>query len=493
MNISRVWIFAGLPVIVFVILNLISQGFYTYRSLGLREDKGTAFSEVPEISTLDFDGNLKRISSEVPKGVDTVISDTGNVVLAKILGIYFENKTIAFPSTDFWRIGTYNPEQQTQLVALRDKGIERVGERLSNQRQSHLIPAEFPLPNGGNPDPFIAESFQTDIPGPKMLLTTSSRQSVLNRFTDDGSDESFYLKPFDQVRNHAVFVDSGLGHSYVYGKDPETFFQLEPDYFYPNSRMVGIGRYLLLRIENPSPTVRIVFALTTSLNGDQRNENIPPISVLGESRVSMNAIGSGSARLLSDPVVPRKIKGGAYVLLDMGRQASLFQRRNYGYLFNLYNHVILLDHRKLNGFARDISVVDDAQIKALDVPSEMTLDTESLARREFFYSGIYEDGWISGDSSFRLESHAGDRALHIQGFVPLIADPTFQTTMTVSIDGKTAVKRTLPLGNFDVAAPVNPSGARHAVAIHFSNIQNLPGGDGRPVGAKVARFGFATQ
>ena len=493
MKVRRQWLLATVPIVLFLAFNLFSQAFYTHQSLGLREGTSTAFIEIPGISRLDFDGSLKAIGKQVPPDVHLIVSDTGNLVLAKIIGDYFKNQTLAFPSTDFWGIGTFNREGTPSLDFLRDSGIEQIAAGLSNERHSHLRGARFSIPVTWRKTPllntFVAETFETDLPGPKMLLATNSNQSVFNLFTNQDYDQTFRLVPFENVHNYLIFVDSALGHSYAFGSDPETFFQLEADFFYPNRQMVGAGRYLLFRVENSSPAVRLILSLTTSLQGENRTA-LPPVTVVGKTRASMHAVGNGSGRLISDPVVPQTIDGGSYIFVDMGEKAQLFPRGNYGALFNLYRRNVLLDHRRLNGFLRDASAIDEKTYEGLSLPSQLHLESDGLTARNAFYSGIYEDGWISGDATVRLSGPATGDTLHVAGVVPLIDDSAFNTTIRVSIDGRTLSARDIGVGTFDIAQHVARPRDKHEIRISFSRTQRLPGGDSRPVGAKIARIGF---
>jgi hypothetical protein len=110
-------------------------------------------------------------------------------------------------------------------------------------------------------------------------------------------------------------------------------------------------------------------------------------------------------------------------------------------------------------------------------------------------------------TSFSLSQPPGHGYLALKGEVPLIGDAGFATLMRVRVGGRQIAEQTLSVGRFEVAAPLNPGGAAGAAAelgaamspgprqieLEFSHAQQLPGGDGRGVAARLTFAGFVPE
>jgi hypothetical protein len=156
----------------------------------------------------------------------------------------------------------------------------------------------------------------------------------------------------------------------------------------------------------------------------------------------------------------------------------------------LFGADIPLDRRFLTGFARDISLVSQAELDQLSPPSLLERFPADLTNRALEYSGIYEDGWISEASYFGLAQPDAASTVVVRGVVPEIDNPAFATELQILVDGQEVARRLLRPGPFEVKA-VPPSGmGRRRVELHFSDVQNLQGEDGRPVAAQINAIGF---
>ena len=104
--------------------------------------------------------------------------------------------------------------------------------------------------------------------------------------------------------------------------------------------------------------------------------------------------------------------------------------------------------------------------------------------------GLYADGWAAQRASTQATRTDAQTVLVVRGLVPMIDDAGFTTELTVSVDGREVARQALKLGDFTVQAAV-PDGAdtRH-VDLQFSRVQQLPGGDGRLVGARIVSLAF---
>jgi len=105
-------------------------------------------------------------------------------------------------------------------------------------------------------------------------------------------------------------------------------------------------------------------------------------------------------------------------------------------------------------------------------------------------SGIHEDAWVEDAGSATLQQPSGDQALTIRGMVPNLGNADFKTTVELRVDNKSVGTKTVGLGDFQFSAPVANKPGTRRIAVAFSAVQQLPGGDGRMVGARLQFLGF---
>ena len=105
-------------------------------------------------------------------------------------------------------------------------------------------------------------------------------------------------------------------------------------------------------------------------------------------------------------------------------------------------------------------------------------------------SGIYQDAWAEENASATLEQPSGDQALGIRGMVPNLGNTSFQTKVELLVDNKSMGTKTVGPGDFQFSAGVASEPGKHRVAVAFTPVQQLPGGDGRMVGARLQFLGF---
>lgn len=109
------------------------------------------------------------------------------------------------------------------------------------------------------------------------------------------------------------------------------------------------------------------------------------------------------------------------------------------------------------------------------------------AKREA--SGIYDDGWVETGSA-TLVQPSGGQALTVRGMVPNLGNTNFQTTVELRVDDKSVGTKTVGPGDFQFSAPVASPAGKHRITAAFHPAQQLPGGDGRMVGARLQFLGF---
>jgi hypothetical protein len=321
---------------------------------------------------------------------------------------------------------------------------------------------------------------------------STGRQTIFNRRSAMSSaNADLCFVPLDSVSNHLSFVDTDRGAATGTKHVPRekvSVFQLERDPYFPLHTMASVGRYLLFALDGSTNPVRIVLDLTATLNGSGHN-SLPPVMAVGTRRVSFHAVGQGSARLVSDPVVPVVAGGLSLVGIDMGRPGTGFPDRRTG-LMRLYGDDVELDTRRVAGFARDISAVAANAALRGAIPTGIDRFPEDLGNPDLFYSGIYEDGWVGKDARAGLTSAGTAGDLRLTMMIPLIADPGFTSRVTVRVDGITLGTWPERLGRSTIDVPVNAVPGPHTVYLHFSRAQRLPDPDSRTVAARVEYIGF---
>ena len=483
------------PVAVLVAVNLGSQGYYAQRSLALNTKQAATFVEIPYASSSHVSDRLRDLSGALGSSAGVLISDTSNIVLAKMIGGFFTSVPMVFTTGNGWgRTGTYTTEPRAILRPLRDTGVEAVAERLSDAAVSHIHTGEMPVVDGSGRltglDDFTWDDREALAPpSDRWLLASGPTQAPFNHRASEGFISGFKIELLAKVRNRLVFVDSDLGRSYAFGSFIASLFQMEPDFFYQNGTMAGVGRYMLLRVINPSPKIRLSIWLTRSLSADRKSD-LPDVTVVGTKRVSFHLSGAGSARAVSDPVQPRYVDGRAYLLIDIGIQGSRFSRHP-GNLGVLYHREIPIDYRKITAFLRDISAMDENEYDALPAPNGLLPSAEDFANPNLFYSGFYEEGWLSRRATLTLESHRGQNHLHVGGYLPILGgDQTFSTEAKILVDGKEIFIRRLFINDFDFSPRANVKPGKHQVVLTFDNVRHLPGEDGRPVTIFLNCIGF---
>lgn len=328
-------------------------------------------------------------------------------------------------------------------------------------------------------------------PGTRFdLLTTSRGYSIFNRVRGVPADRGIEAVERERISNHLVFLSSTYSESYYLPKDRKRvgFWGNESDWFYPGQPMAGVGRRLLFRVVNPTPHPRLLVEMTNTLAADGRNL-LPPATLAGADSAPLGLIGRGSARVYAGPVDPQTVQGEALIGIDMNAEPTAFRPRRRG-LMRLFGNTINLDPRTLVGFARDISLVSDEEYRAMEPPRLLSAFPADLADKRLEYSGLYEDGWVAEAAFVRLAGSPRRSVLAIDGIAPKIAETSKPPELTVLLDGREIERRVLPFGRFAARAVLPPSAGPRRIDLRFDRVEQLPGGDDRPVAVKLERLGW---
>jgi hypothetical protein len=478
------------PLIGVSIYGLTGQSGYVARSRG-------NYNEVPFASSGDIAAEFRNLVEARP-GQDLILGTT-NVVLAKLEVAYTAGRSANLPSRDF-----FYPIVRAISSFLPDKSITSTGLVLLNDVEQEMPMEHFNMVGAVDEGP-LTDMFRVNgLGAPRtsscpVLIRESGRQTVFNRWHDQGAsaDANFRVWDCHTVQNQLVFVHSELGQNYYqfgeiyYGtsRPRVAYYQLELDPMEPGRSMTGIGRYLLFRVLNPTPRVRVVLDVTASMRADGVNK-LPLASAIGANREPFVATGRGAARLFSPPIEPQQLPSGQYLAIDMGEDGRRFPEERLG-LMALYGTDVPMDRRELVGFARDISVISEDEYTRLRPPSAIATFPDDLNQPSLEYSGLYEDGWTGEDAYAVLQQPPDSQALQLRGMLPLVTSEYRGTAISVLVDGHEVANNWVDQGEFTMCVPIEPADRRRRVELRFAQPQQFPVGDSRPVGALLRYVGFA--
>ncbi len=483
---------------VFVAFTSLSQTYYAYASLGTY---GGGLTEIVK-------GSALGVGFTPPKNLkyDGIESDISNVVSAKMLAMYTQGIDTRFLSRSYMD----NIANIAVLKFLRtpdpDLGPEaRIVEKLSLLR--FMLPWE--LMDGDIPDYRVVTIHRASdtLLHANNWTDTSSRQrnytdrlfvavrtdlDHFNKFnpgTGWTTQNMYQYKLESQVKDRLVFVHSELSpHYYSSARFRAAFFQREAEpvskgtsYFH------GTGRFNVFHVIHPSSDLRVVLDFTRTSLGLGRTKLPEHAVIVGDEDYPLPFTGAGSARIISRVIKPEYYEGQAYFMIDFGDVAKVIDKPKTG-LMRWYGIEFALDDRRLIGFTRDISVINDEQYRDLQRPTKISsFPNDLLNYKGLEYSGMYEDGWTAQDAYFKLAgSHAG-QVLYFRGFIPDI--PRFEkdgVDLTVSINNRPTEVVNLKSGRFSLTRLIKESSDVTSISLHFSDslVYNLSN-DKRAVSAYV--------
>ncbi|MBI1915720.1 MAG: hypothetical protein HYS12_13455 [Planctomycetes bacterium] len=444
------------------------------------------------------DASHSRIATRIPKLLrknpsQHVVLDSCNVVLIKLFTLFAKGLNVYIPSQD-----AFESIRECAPVGYSPGKWEPVADALCQRYDARTPFASFDMHDPANPtlrNRFLVNKIGAPdgVPAGEVLLFRSlSEQSLFNRWhTRQEQGTGFDLVPLASVRNHLVFVHSKKGSYYYHADEPSkiSFTQLEKDPLFGLGTMSALGRHFLFEVLNPTPRVRLVIELSTTLKNDGENQ-LPPAVCIGTERVPLPLSGCGGARIISPPLTPQLIHGRPYVAIDMGVEGSRCEDRRSG-LAALWGQGLHADRRYLVAFGRDISAISEKEYAQLKPPSILSTFPADLVGRDLEYSGLYEDGWVARTAYAWLTQPSGPCEVVVRGEVPQLDGKPFSgNEVEVLVDGSLVTRRKLSLGTFDIRCPVEARPGRRRVELHFLKCQNLPAPDKRPFAAHLLKIGF---
>jgi hypothetical protein len=298
---------------------------------------------------------------------------------------------------------------------------------------------------------------------------------------------TFYkFLPATAARNHLVFMHSGAGNHYYLGdRNRIALYQQEADPYTSEQDMTGLGRFMLLRVEQPDEEFYLRISASKTFMGRGNTAWAAGAKVLGATPVPLAFPGNGAVNRIVGPIRPVMRDGAAYIAIDFFEAPVQFPNRRTG-LQTLYNNNVPVDSRRLVGYGRDISALSAAQVAALPRPNRIALFPQDLLfARGLEFAGIYEDGWLSPQSEFVLGGGGPNAWIRVRGFVPeLPKAPLGGGTLRASLPTGD-VELPAAVGSFDWLLPVGAADNLARLGLRFSTSSPLPSGDDRPVGGKL--------
>jgi hypothetical protein len=465
---------------------LVSDG-YVEQSRASHQASSSSFLEIPYASSDKAFATFQQLKGEL-RDRQPVIADTWTRVMGKLESEFTVGSRLTFLTSDlFENISHYSAFNANLPAPIIDHRIVSAAESLSSELARSQNKTVQRFGSTSRSVSFRAVDLRNE-PGLEnaMFLSTGRDQTILNRyFRRPSEDAPASLSRLKDVSDRLVFVDSSLGHPYYESDDAASLYQVEPDPFVEGQTMSAVGRYLLFRVVGGSKCVRITTWLSSTIRGDGE-VRLPPAKVLGVNEAPFPFEGRGSARAATPCIEPRHVAGGDYVLLDMGIEGRPIRTKRVG-IMSWYGKGILFDPRHIVAFARDFSVLPAKATSS--APSSVDTFPDGLTNEHLFYSGLYEDGWASGNFWLDLVSR-GKPNLRLKGQIPEIDEASFATILRISIDGRLVKSTRIAVGNFDVSVNLGSSYVARRVQFAFDRTQRLPNGDGRPVSALLSFVGF---
>jgi hypothetical protein len=429
----------------------------------------------------------------VPPGT-RLLADVSNLVAAKVAAVELRGTDVRFLSRDYYQqIAPIEYEKLGDtLVAMHPRFDDLLRTRAMLEARDaqtvrvHTLFAGTPAQTSFRAP---ALSFAPGQGADRYLMQDESLGlfNKLRLAPDHRPTMFFRIRTAEEARNHLVFVHSGRGNHYYLGdRQRISMYQPEADPYTERQDITGMGRFLLLRVEQADEEIHLRISASKTFMRGGRTAWSPGSRVIGENTVPLDFRGNGAANRIVGPIRPVRLDGAAYVAIDLNEIPVQFPYKR-GRLESLYNTMVPTDSRKLVAYGRDISALSAAQVAGLARPSKLTrFPDDLLFARGLEYAGIYEDGWLSPASEFVLGGGGPDAWVRVRGFVPsnLPGTGVGAGTLRAELPSGT-VELPAAVGSFDWLLPVGSADRLARLGLTFTASAPLPDGDDRPVGAKL--------
>ena len=482
---------------------MISVSFYHTVKVSFKDNTYSEYKVNSQFNNLVSSEEFKTCS-------DTYISDQPNIVLSKFQDLYLRNYKTFFPSRMFYEHLSTIGEKALNNPFMKESYINSV--KSFNNIEKNLFNDKYYIYSDGLSTSkkrafvsdtesknkcFTSSRFKNNLENisncfsrrenlkelinSSCFIVTERRNNPFNSYHMSNIGQFYSIKK--NVSNKLIFIHSDLGQHYYGGTKNIAYTHDENDPMFLGNKISALGNNLLFMIVNPSKKPSFVFEASSTLL--RQNDNMLPLGTVNGKE--MDIVGRGSARVLMNNVPLSRIDDLDYIHLNFPKPGKKFPINRIG-LMKLYGNNINHDYRDITVFSRDISLVDLPDIATEKTPSLIENFPNDLKNKNLFYSGIYEDGWISEESYFYFNPLNKSKLL-IEGEIPFIDNNDFQTTLILEYDDET-FSNEIKVGKFQIKIPKSINSNKIKIKLLFSNTQRLPNNDERIVGAYINKIGF---
>jgi len=422
-----------------------------YISMGGTQNNRIIKSNTINLSEIKISDSFEDFLKENSKLINKetiLISDTSNIFLAKIQAFYSKGIRIYFPSSDFFL-------DRYAALGLSDVDIKILDD--SQQYKNYEIKGnKFKLLNSS-----ILNSKES------YLIHDTNRLEIFNHYYNNKNSNTIFV--LDKApKNRLIFINSSEGLEYhSLFRKKSAFYQLENDIYFPNSNFAAFNKNILTEAINPSQNSRLLVELTNTPT-QQFNSQLPSPEINNQK---LNLIGSGSARVYSEPVNFTELDGHKLLLIDMKREGKPFAQEK-SLLMKAFGEGVILDSRYITTFIRDLSLVSNDIYLSLERPISISKFPSDLTNKNLEYSGIYENGDLSSHSFVILNSLKDTKFLKIKCQFPASNfSLNSNLNVIVYIDDNLILQNKLSSSNIDLSLPVNLNAGSHKIIIKFETIK----------------------
>ena len=476
-----------------------SHHYYVRSSIG---DVGGGLTEVVGVSE---NGVAFKPPPEVK--FDSIESDITNVVSAKMLAMYTQGIDTRFLSRNYMD----NVANIAPLDFLRNPDPEYGDKRSQMLRPLRIIRWMLPdelmkgnvaaynmMPMKSIDNSWSETSFRhLDYKNP-LFVALQTKYDHFNKFADSIGEETgwreqavYMYKPLAEVKDRLIFIHSEKGpHYYSSARYRAAFFQREREPISQGKRSFhGTGPYTMFQVLNPTDHIRLMIDFTRTSLGGARSYLPPEAVIVGDDTYPVNFVGSGSARIFSQPIKPQIFEGLSYLALDLGEEPQMIKKEVTG-LMRLYGLKYNLDDRRLDGFTRDISVVTEEQYRNLKRPARISkLPDDIYNNPGLEYSGLFEDGWLGDRASICLAGGKKGDIVTFKGEIPDL--PAFRDgglVLTMTINGKEPEPTVLHPGTFTINRFVSEDSDVTRIELQFNKAETYGKIDARHLTAFISEL-----
>ncbi len=451
----------AVALLVYFSATVYSHHYYVRSSIG---DVGGGLTEVVGVSE---NGAAFKPAADVK--FDAIESDITNVVSAKMLAMYTQGIDTRFLSRnymdnvaniaplDFLRNPDpeYGDKRSQMLRPLRFLRWMLPDELMTGHVAAFNSMAMRSIDNSWSETSFRHLNYQHP-----LFVALQTKYDHFNKFADQIGEERgwreqavYMYKPLAEVKDRLIFIHSEKGpHYYSSARYRAAFFQREREPISQGKHSFhGTGPYTLFQALNPSDNIRLMIDFTRTSLGGERSYLPPEAVIIGDDTYPVHFVGSGSARIFSQPIKPQVFEGLSYLALDLSEEPKMIKKEVTG-LMRLYGLKYNLDDRRLDGFTRDISIVTEEQYRHLKRPTRIsTLPGDIYDNPGLEYSGLFEDGWLGDRAYVCLAGAKKGDIVTFKGEIPDL--PAFRdggVVLMMTINGQEPEPTLLHPGTFTI-------------------------------------------